>query len=140
MGCGGSKDGKSNGDGPGRTDPNGAPTAMETEVNQKKMQQCVEIVDTLDTSKDGILQPEELQLLVKHLYPCFINVCVKDIPLDNPKIKAFDQKNKEELAKYLYAECDETWVSVFHGFLGRGEKKSDFPKCEPGVYLSLIHI
>jgi len=133
MGCGGSKADSKDPDNkplPGSVQDTGF-----TQASAIKKKQCEDIVDHLDSSNDGILQADELQLLVKHLYPNFINVCVKDIPLDNEKIKALDGKTKEELVEHLNNTCDDTWVNVFHQFIGKGDTKPGvFDPCEPGVY------
>eukprot|EP00656_Telonema_subtile_P054119 TRINITY_DN799_c0_g1_i5.p1 TRINITY_DN799_c0_g1~~TRINITY_DN799_c0_g1_i5.p1 ORF type:complete len:368 (-),score=106.31 TRINITY_DN799_c0_g1_i5:87-1190(-) len=141
MGCGGSKESKGS---RGNTSSNADQRAANQDgmlgdtdrahASEVKRKQCEEIVDHLDSSGDGVLQAEELQLLVKHLYPNFINVCVKDIPLDDPKIKALDGKTKAELVEHLNTTCDDTWVNVFHQFIGKGEKKQEFAACKPGVY------
>lgn len=140
MGCGGTKEkgsGAETGIDQGGARPEDAPKDSDTglvHASEVKRKQCKDIVDHLDTSKDGILQAEELQLLVKHLYPNFINVCVKDIPLDCDKIKALDGKTKDELVEHLNNTCDDTWVNVFHQFIGKGDTNQEFPECEPGVY------
>jgi len=121
MGCSGSKDGAKQGDKPTTSDA--------------KHQKCMEIVDKLDTDNNGVMSKAELQLLVKHLYPNFINIPAANIKLDDPKIVALNGKTKAELVAHLEKTCDETWVTVFHQFLGCVEgDPPDFPECTPGVY------
>merc|ERR1719272_2706473 len=116
MGCGGSKDGSKGVD--------------SKALEQKK----VEIKDeksppASSTNDKGEIHASEVKLLVKHLYPNFINVCVKDIPLDDPKIKALDGKTKDQLVEHLNSTCDDTWVNVFHQFIGKGDTNQEFLEC-----------
>ena len=79
--------------------------------NAAKHKKCQEIVDKLDTDGNGVMSKKELQLLVKHLYPNFINIPAANIKLDDPKIQALNGKTKAELVEHLEATCDETWVT-----------------------------
>jgi Ca2+-binding EF-hand superfamily protein len=144
MGCQGSKDPK-----PGakaEDAPKKAPakkpapkpkstTATASELAQANKQKlCREIVDKMDESGDGVMQQEELQILVKHLDPAFINVPTHQIQIQDPKIKALIGKDKRALVDYLSNTYEENWIKVFHQFLGLGDKTTGFPASKPGVY------
>jgi len=131
MGCGPSSNKESKkGD---KTASSPAPAPKKTSEAKKK--QCAEIVDKLDTDGNGRMSATELRILVKHLYPNFINTPADKIDLSHPKIQALDGKSKAELISHLDLTCDETWVSVFHQFLGCAkDTKVDYGECQPGVY------
>merc|ERR1719469_1680457 len=101
MGCEGSKDKK-----PDTLEDDGAPKpknrapakaaaakpkasskANATEIaNASRVKLCREIVSKMDSSGDGVMQQDELQILVKHLDPAFINVPTNQIQITDPKI------------------------------------------------------
>jgi hypothetical protein len=145
MGCGGSKDGKKEEQqefNESDAKPTNKPTnstaapkksAADTSAATKN-KLCREIVDKLDSSGDGIMQQDELRILVKHLDPAYINVPTDQIQIQDPKVKALVGKSKETLVEYLSHTYEENWIKVFHQFLGLGDKSSGFPPSQPGVY------
>merc|ERR1712028_178995 len=144
MGCGGSKDEnkekeefKESGAKPTAKNSTTKPAAKKnaadnTAANKNKL--CREIVNKLDSSGDGIMQQDELRILVKHLDPAYINVPTDQIQIQDPKVKALVGKSKETLVEYLSNTYEENWIKVFHSFLGLGDKSTGFPPSKPGVY------
>ena len=64
----------------------------------------------MDSSGDGVMQQDELQILVKHLDPAFINVPTNQIQITDPKINALIGKETEALVQYLSNTYEENWV------------------------------
>ena len=64
----------------------------------------------MDSSGDGDMQQDELQILVKHLDPAFINVPTNQIQIQDPKIKALIGRESEALVEYLSNTYEENWV------------------------------
>jgi len=144
MGCGGSKDEnkekeefKESGAKPTAKNSTAKPAAPKNAANNtaaNKNKLCREIVNKLDSSGDGIMQQDELRILVKHLDPAYINVPTDQIQIQDPKVKALVGKSKETLVEYLSHTYEENWIKVFHQFLGLGDKSAGFPPSQPGVY------
>lgn len=102
--------------------------------NTAKMKLCREIVHKLDSTSDGVMQQDELKIIVKHLDPTFINVPTNQIQIEDPKLKALIGKETEALVLHLSDTYDGHWIQVFHQFLGLGNKSTEFAASKPGVY------
>ena len=71
---------------------------------------CREIASKINISGNGVMQQDELQILVKHLDPAFINVPINQIEITDPKIKALIGKEAEVLVQYLSNTYNVNWV------------------------------
>jgi hypothetical protein len=134
----------------------------EAEAMRTHPELCREIASKINSSGSGVMQQDELQILVKHLDPAFINVPTNQIQIQDPKIKALIGKESEALGQYLSITYEENWVrapthavqlvetclrreiescfvqikvfhSFLHTFLGLAPKTA-FPPSKPGVY------
>eukprot|EP00658_Telonema_sp_P-2_P036500 TRINITY_DN2638_c0_g1_i1.p1 TRINITY_DN2638_c0_g1~~TRINITY_DN2638_c0_g1_i1.p1 ORF type:complete len:370 (+),score=140.18 TRINITY_DN2638_c0_g1_i1:113-1222(+) len=128
MGCDGSKDEPVNkGDQMGRTEQPPADPA--------KMKIAKEVVDGLDTNKDGVMQFEEVQVLVKNLHPKFVNKNPTEITPDVPEMQVLNGMSKDQLVNHLATTVDTNWLVAFHQFLGlSGSADACNKSFEPGVY------
>merc|ERR1712139_764007 len=97
--------------------------SSETINSGPKLQLIEQIVNHMDTSADGIMQKDELKIMVKHLDPTFVNTPAHEIQIDDPKILALADKPRADLVCYLRDNYDIAWIRVFHTFLGLGQKK-----------------
>jgi len=104
-------------------------------VIASKLKLCREIVSHFDANGDGIMQAEELRLLVKHLDPEMLHIPQREISLGDQKIKTLQDKPAEQLVQYLSATYDEPKVRMLHQFLGlTARAQCSGSAAEPGVY------
>eukprot|EP00656_Telonema_subtile_P054121 TRINITY_DN799_c0_g2_i3.p1 TRINITY_DN799_c0_g2~~TRINITY_DN799_c0_g2_i3.p1 ORF type:complete len:362 (-),score=133.67 TRINITY_DN799_c0_g2_i3:110-1195(-) len=68
------------------------------------------------------------------LYPEFINTPEHTIPTSHARIVPLLNKTTGELVQHLNSSCDQTWVEVFHAFLGLGAKTEATAMPEAGVW------
>lgn len=82
------------------------------------------------------MQAEEVQGLIKNMYPEFIDTPYQDIPLSHAKVQALDGMSKLDLVDHLVAEMDDGWVHAYAMMLGiSGDAdKAGAIRCDPGIY------
>merc|ERR1711959_667977 len=136
MGCGSGKDDK-----PSGKDDQPTLTPEEIEAARKKQirldareQLCTKIVNKLDKDGNGKMSAEEVQMLVKNMYPCYRTTPAETLDLNtNEHIRELNGMTKEQLVQHLMKTMDEGWTRAFAmllGVLGNPDKAINEKKAE----------